>query len=35
MIIPFRVAAMMRYNFNITYPICDRLFGTQHRGNRP
>ena len=19
---------MTRYNFNITYPICDRLFGT-------
>jgi hypothetical protein len=26
---------MTRYNFNITYPICDRLFGTLYRGNRP
>ena len=24
---------MTRYNFNITYPICDRLFGTLYRGN--
>lgn len=24
---------MTRYNFNITYPICDRLFGTRYRGN--
>jgi hypothetical protein len=24
-------ALMTRYNFNITYPICDRLFGTLHR----
>jgi hypothetical protein len=24
-------ALMMRYNFNITYPICDRLFGTLYR----
>lgn len=23
---------MNRYNFNITYPICDRLFGTLYRG---
>lgn len=23
---------MMRYNFNITYPICDRLFGTYYSG---
>jgi hypothetical protein len=23
---------MTRYNFNITYPICDRLFGTLYRG---
>ena len=22
---------MTRYNFNITYPICDRLFGTLYR----
>jgi hypothetical protein len=28
-------ALMTRYNFNITYPICDRLFGTLHRGGRP
>ena len=26
-------ALMTRCNFNITYPICDRLFGTLHRGN--
>ena len=25
-------ALMTRYNFNITYPICDRLFGTLYRG---
>jgi len=25
-------ALMTRYNFNITYPICDRLFGTFYRG---
>jgi hypothetical protein len=24
-------ALMTRYNFNITYPICDRLFGTLYR----
>ena len=24
---------MMRYNFNITYPICDRIFGTLYRGD--
>ena len=24
-------ALMTRYNFNITYPICDRLFGTYYR----
>lgn len=24
---------MTRYNFNITYPICDRLFGTLYRGD--
>jgi hypothetical protein len=24
-------ALMRRYNFNITYPICDRLFGTLYR----
>ena len=23
---------MVRYNFNITYPICDWLFGTRYRG---
>jgi hypothetical protein len=28
-------ALMMRYNFNITYPICDRLFGTLYRGTGP
>jgi hypothetical protein len=22
---------MTHYNFNITYPICDRLFGTLYR----
>ena len=27
-------AFMTRYNFNITYPICDRLFGTLYKGNR-
>ena len=27
-IVHHRKAAMTRYNFNITYPICDRLFGT-------
>ena len=26
-------ALMTRYNFNITYPICDRLFGTLYRGD--
>jgi hypothetical protein len=25
---------MARYNFNITYPICDALFGTLHRPHR-
>jgi hypothetical protein len=25
---------MTRYNFNITYPICDALFGTLHRPHR-
>ena len=25
---------MTRYNFNITYPICDRLFGTLYTGNK-
>ena len=25
-------ALMTRHNFNITYPICDRLFGTLYRG---
>ncbi len=25
---------MTRYNFNITYPICDRVFGTLHRGRK-
>ncbi len=25
-------ALMSRYNFNITYPICDWLFGTRYRG---
>jgi len=25
-------ALMQRYNFNITYPICDWIFGTLHRG---
>jgi hypothetical protein len=24
---------MTHYNFNITYPICDHLFGTRYRGN--
>lgn len=24
-------ALMLRYNFNITYPICDLVFGTYHR----
>jgi len=28
-------ALMTRHNFNITYPICDRLFGTLYRGSRP
>lgn len=23
---------MARYNFNITYPLCDWIFGTRHRG---
>ena len=27
-------ALMTRCNFNITYPICDRLFGTLHREDR-
>lgn len=26
---------MTRYNFNITYPICDRLFGTLYRNDQP
>lgn len=26
---------MTRYNFNITYPICDLLFGTLHRHDDP
>jgi hypothetical protein len=26
------VARMQRWNFNITFPICDALFGTTHRG---
>ena len=26
-----RKSLMTRYNFNITYPICDRLFGTLYR----
>lgn len=26
-------ALMTRYNFNITYPICDRLFGTLYRAD--
>lgn len=26
-----RTGLMQRYNFNITYPICDRLFGTYYR----
>ena len=25
---------MTHYNFNITYPICDRLFGTLYRGDK-
>jgi hypothetical protein len=25
-------ALMSTYNFNITFPICDRVFGTSHRG---
>lgn len=28
-------ALMTRYNFNITYPVSDWLFGTLHRGSRP
>jgi hypothetical protein len=24
---------MMHYNFNITYPLCDWLFGTRYKGN--
>ena len=28
-------ALMTRYNFNITYPICDRLFGTLYKGKQP
>ncbi len=28
-------ALMTRYNFNITYPICDNLFGTLYRGGQP
>ena len=28
-------ALMTRYNFNITYPICDTLFGTLYRGGQP
>ena len=28
-------ALMTRYNFNITYPICDRLFGTLYTGDKP
>jgi sterol desaturase/sphingolipid hydroxylase (fatty acid hydroxylase superfamily) len=27
-------ALMTRYNFNITYPICDRLFGTLYRRDK-
>ncbi|MDH3757296.1 MAG: sterol desaturase family protein, partial [Gammaproteobacteria bacterium] len=27
-------ALMTRYNFNITYPICDRLFGTYYGDGR-
>jgi hypothetical protein len=26
---------MTRYNFNITYPICDHLFGTLYRHDDP
>ncbi|MDH4014220.1 MAG: fatty acid hydroxylase family protein, partial [Chromatiales bacterium] len=26
-------ALMQRYNFNISYPICDALFGTLYRHN--
>jgi hypothetical protein len=26
------VAQMQKWNFNITFPICDALFGTTHRG---
>ena len=26
------VARMQKWNFNITFPICDTLFGTTHRG---
>jgi len=26
------VARMQKWNFNITFPICDALFGTTHRG---
>jgi sterol desaturase/sphingolipid hydroxylase (fatty acid hydroxylase superfamily) len=28
-------ALMTSYNFNITYPICDRLFGTLYKGKQP
>jgi hypothetical protein len=28
-----RQSLMQRYNFNITYPICDRIFGTLYKGN--
>jgi len=28
-------ALMTRCSFNSTYPICDRLFDTLHRGCRP
>ena len=30
-VVHHRKALMTRYNFNITYPICDRLFGTLYR----
>ena len=29
-----RRSLMQNYNFNITYPICDRIFGTLYHGDR-
>ncbi len=28
-------ALMGKYNFNITFPICDAIFGTTYRGHKP